>query len=81
MDEFYWTGKNSCTYVKKKKKKKAILFSQLNFFLLKIILPRLYFLQKLLYLLAQIQFQNTVTIANLTGFENKIIKSIKCQSM
>ena len=66
----------------KKKKKKAILFSQLNFFLLKnYFTSSLYFLQKLLYLLAQIQFQNTVTIANLTGFENKVIKSIKCQSM
>ena len=80
MDEFYLTGKNSCTYLKKKKKKKAILFSQLNFFLLKnYFTSSLYFLQKLLYLLAQIQFQNTVTIANFTGFENKVIKSIKCQ--
>ena len=39
----------------------------------------LYFLQKWLYLLAQIKFHNTVTIANLIGFENKVIKSIKCQ--
>ena len=53
------------------------MFSHFNSFLLKnYFTSSLYFLQKWLYLLAQIKFQNTVTIANLIGFENKVIKSI-----